>query len=88
MILRPSEADWAHYDAYHLHGRSATKAAAALDCGKDELVRGMRRVDDFLRVSGWREAFADAIKAGFSQADSRDMADQKSEFRIRQLNGE
>lgn len=84
----PSEQDWIFYDTYMAEGRSATKAALKLDALKDEVIKGMMRVSDWLRVSGWSDKYAEGIRNGFSEADARLHADQAADFRMRQLNGE
>ena len=84
-MTRPSARDHEMSTAYLEHGRSATKAALALGCKKHEVIQAMMRVHDYLRLSGWADHFADAIKAGFGWADARDMADQKAAYQINKL---
>lgn len=79
----PDDADWQAYEAYREHGDSAVDAAKALGITRDELVRRMMRASTWLRVSGWLDYFHDCLRAGFSLADARDMADQLAAYNMR-----
>lgn len=80
-IQTPTDEDWKCYDAYMADGAQA--AAKRLGIPREELIERMMRASTWLRVSGWREAFMDAIRIGKSLADARDDADQRAAFNMR-----
>lgn len=79
----PTEQDWEAYDTYRATHDSASEAAKRLRISKNLLIERMLRASTWLRVSGWTDAFNEAVQWGFSIADARDHADQKATYNMR-----
>lgn len=83
-IRTPDDADWAVYEAFDIYAADPiTLASERLGIPRGVALERLERVRMWLRVSGWTEAYHEAIQAGFSLADARDMADQRAAFNMR-----
>lgn len=82
-IPTPTDQDWEAFDTYRACGDSASEAARRLGIPREEVVERMMRASTWLRVSGWREAFEEALKIGMGLSDARERADQVAAYNMR-----